>query len=237
MDKESHEHKTPNWRYFKPSEIDEVPALPGLYAWYLNFINKQNFTDPLKFLTKYDPYLNALNSDSREEQRDPQGGKFIADLKGDGRFGDQYTAKLRIKQKLIERDEDSSQSQPAITNDKAAQEILQNLFNDTFQIFASPLYIGKTDNLKRRIEEHLTAIERATDVAERFGHEQFAEHDNATNFGKRLVALKLPKDELLFFCVPINYDQLGISKSEATYWVRESEYYFNNISRPVLGRK
>ena len=237
MDKESHDDKKPLWLYFRPTETEEVPELPGLYAWYLNFINPQEFSDPVKFLTKYEPYVKALNSDEEEEQKDPQGGKFVAHLRGPGQFGDQYAAKLRITHKSIEIDAGSSRSQPDDAKKVAAQKILQNLFNDTFQIFAAPLYIGKTDNLKRRFEEHLVAIEAAEGVAERRGHEQFAEHDNAKNFGKRLVALKLKKDTLLFFCVPIDYHQLGISKSEATYWIEESEYYFNNISRPVLGRK
>lgn len=237
MDTESHDDKKPLWLCFRPTETEDVPELPGLYAWYLNFINPQEFSDPDKFLAKYLPYVNALNSDSEEEQKDPQGGKFVAELKGPGRFGDQYTAKLRIRHKSIDRDAGTSRSQPDKAKNVAAQKILQNLFNDTFQIFAAPLYIGKTDNLRRRFEEHLVAIEEAQDRAERSGHEQFAEHDNAKNFGKRLVALKLKADSLLFFCVPIDYHQLGISKSEATYWIEESEYYFNSISRPALGRK
>ena len=237
MDKESHDDKKPLWHCFRPTETEEVPELPGLYAWHLNFINPQEFSDPVNFLTKYEPYVNALNSDSEEEQKGPQGGKFVANLSGSGQFGDQYTAKLRIRHKFIDYDAGSSRSQPDEAKNVAGQKILQKLFNDTFQIFAAPLYIGKTDNLKRRFEEHLVAIEDAEVVAERFGYEQFAEHDNAKNFGKRLVALKLKKEMLLFFCVPIDYHQLGISKSEATYWIEESEYYFNNISRPVLGRK
>lgn len=237
MDTESHDDKKPLWLCFRPTETEEVPELPGLYAWYLNFINPQEFSNPKKFLTKYDPYVRALNSDSEEEQKDPQGGKFVAHLTGDGRFGDHYAAKLRIAHKLIGHDAGSSRSQPDDAKKVAAQKILQNLFNDSFQIFSAPLYIGKTDNLKRRFEEHLGAIEAAGSRAERDGHEQFAEHDNAKNFGRRLVALKLKKDSLLFFCVPIDYHQLGISKSEATFWIEESEYYFNNISRPVLGRK
>lgn len=237
MDKESHDDKKSLWLCFRPTETEEVPELPGLYAWYLNFINPQEFTDPVNFLSKYSPYVDAMKSDSEEEQKDPQGGKFVAHLRGPGRFGDQYTAKLHIRHKLLDIDAGPSRSQPDEAKNVAGQKILQNLFNDTFQIFAAPLYIGKTDNLKRRFEEHHVAIEDAESVARRHGHEQFAEHDNAKNFGKRLVARKLKKEMLLFFCVPIDYRQLGISKAEATYWIEESEYYFNNISRPALGRK
>ena len=229
--------KKPSWRVYRPAEAEEVPELPGLYAWYLNFINPQEFADPKKFLTKYEPYVQALNSDSEAEQKDPLGGNFLANLSGPGKFGDQYHAKLRIAHKLIESDTTPSRSAPDAAKNTDAQKILQNLFNDTFEIFAAPLYIGKTDDLKRRVEEHLAAIDDAVDVAERFGHEQFAAHDNAKNFAKRLIALKLKKEMLLFFCVPIDYQQLGITKAEATYWIEESEYYFNNISRPVLGRK
>ena len=72
---------------WEPVPSEEVPELPGLYAWYLNFINPQEFSDPVNFLTKYEPYVNALNSDSEEEQKDPQGGKFVANLSGPGLFG------------------------------------------------------------------------------------------------------------------------------------------------------
>ena len=237
MDQESLNDTGPSWRCFKPTEAEEVPELPGLYAWYLNFINPQEFVDPTNFLSKYTPYVEALNSDSGAEQKDPLGGNYIADLRGHGKFGDQYHAKLRIAHKLIEIDSDSARSVPDDAKDAAAQHILQQLFNDAFTIFAVPLYIGKTDNLRRRIEEHLAAIEDAHAAAKRHGLEQFAAHDNAKNFAKRFVALDLRKDALLFFCVPIDYQRLGISRAEATYWIEESEYYFNNISRPVLGRK
>jgi len=237
MDLNTHDDKKPLWLCFQPTDTEEVPELPGLYAWYLNFFNPQEFDDPEKFLAKYEHYVKALNSDQEEEQKDPLGGSYVAHLKGSGQFGDQYAAKLRISRKLFEIDADSSRSKPDDTNKAAAQKILQNLFNDTSQIFAAPLYIGKTDDLRRRFGEHLDAIEDAEGVAERRGHEHFAEHDNAKTFGKRLVALKLKKGSLRFFCVPIDYHQLGISKAEATYWVEESEYYFNNISRPRLGRK
>jgi hypothetical protein len=237
MDQESLNDTGPSWRCFKPTEAEEVPELPGLYAWYLNFINPQEFVDPKKFLAKYAQFAQSLNSDSEAEQKDPLGGNYVADLRGHGKFGDQYLAKLRIAHKLIEIDSDSARSVPDDAKDAAAQHILQQLFNDAFMIFAAPLYIGKTDNLKRRVEEHLTAIGDAGEVVERFGREQFVEYDNAKNFARRLAALNLKKGSLLFFCVPIDYQQLGITRAEATFWIEESEYYFNNISRPLLGRR
>ena len=237
MDQVSLDNKKPSWRVYRPAEAEEVPELPGLYAWYLNFINPQEFVDTKKFLAKYEPYVQNLNSDSEAEQKDSQGGNYLAELRGHGKVGDQYQAKLRIAHKLIAIESNSARSAPEDAKDAAAQRILQQLFNDAFTIFAAPLYIGKSDSLKRRVEEHLTAIDDAGEVVDRFGREQFVEYDNAKNFAKRLVALNLRKDQLLFFCVPIDYLQLGITKAEATYWIEESEYYFNNISRPVLGRK
>jgi hypothetical protein len=237
MDQEPLNDTRPSWRCFKPTEAEEVPELPGLYAWYLNFINPQEFVDPKKFLAKYAQFAQALNSNSEAEQKDPSGGNVLAELKGPGQFGDQYHAKLRIAHKLIEIDSDSARSVPDDAKDAAAQHILQRLFNDAFTVFAAPLYIGKTDNLKRRVEEHLTAIGDAGEVVERFGREQFVEYDNAKNFARRLAALNFKKGALLFFCAPIDYQQLGITRAEATFWIEESEYYFNNISRPLLGRK
>ena len=185
MDKESHDDKKPLWHCFRPTETEEVPELPGLYAWHLNFINPQEFSDPVNFLTKYEPYVNALNSDSEEEQKGPQGGKFVANLSGSGQFGDQYAAKLRITHKSIEIDAGSSRSQPDDAKKVAAQKILQNLFNDTFQIFAAPLYIGKTDNLKRRFEEHLLAVPNEPDST--FGLAVVAIAQDRTDDASRLL--------------------------------------------------
>jgi hypothetical protein len=42
---------------------------------------------------------------------------------------------------------------------------------------------------------------------------------------------------LLFACIAIDPTELKMTPTEAMYWIEEAEYYFNNISRPSLGRK
>ena len=225
------------WQTCKPTATEDIPELPGLYAWYLNFNNPQEFADPEKFLTKYEPYLRALSADKEGEQKDSIGGTYLARLSGPGRFGDAYSARLLVTNKLVKRDVAANQAKPEGSNGEGAQEILKTLFNLGFPILSAPIYVGKSDNLKRRIEEHLTAINDAKEVAGKFGEDWYGENDALKTFARRFVALNLEPSMLLFSCIAIDPTKFKVTRSEAMYWIEEAEYYFNNISRPSLGRK
>ena len=225
------------WNVYKHTEAEDIPELPGLYAWYLNFINLQGFNDPEKFLTKFEPYLRAFSADKEGEQKDPNGGGYLANLTGGGRFGDEYSAKLRVTNKLVKRDVAANQALPEVSKVEGAQEILKTFFNLGFPILSAPIYVGKSDNLKRRIDEHLTAIDDAKEVAEKFGEDWYVANDAPKTFARRFVGLNLDPSMLLFACIAIDPTALKVSPSVAMYWIEEAEYYFNNISRPSLGRK
>ena len=227
----------PVWQFYKPTQVEDVPEKPGLYAWYFNFINPQAFIDPSKFLTKYDPYLQALSSDTEDEQKDQLGQSYLAHLSGPGRFGDEYSARLRVTRKLVEKDATETCALPVPERHDGAQEVLQILFNDGFQILSAPIYVGKSDNLKRRVDEHLSAIDDADEVAGKFGPEWFVANDAPKTFARRFVGLGLKKSMLLFASVSIDPAEHRLTLAEAMYWIEEAEYYFNNISRPSLGRK
>jgi hypothetical protein len=225
------------WRIYKPTEAHDVPERPGLYAWYLDFINRQSFIDPEKFLTKYEPYLKAFSSDREDEQTDPVGGSYLAHLVGSGRFGDAYSAQLRVENKLIGKDSKADRKSPEAASREGAQEILRTLFNEGFQILSAPIYVGKSDNLSRRIEEHLTAIDDARAVAGKFGGDWYVANDPPRTFARRFVGLGLNPSMLLFACIAIDPTEIKMNPAAAMYWIEEAEYYFNNISRPSLGRK
>lgn len=225
------------WSFFQPTDVEEVPELPGLYAWYLNFVNTQGFPDPVNFLAKYHSYLRAFVSDTEDDQKDHLGKSYLAHLVGSGRFGDEYTARLRVTNKLVEKDAKKNRVMPSHDSNVGAQEILRTLFNDGFQILSSPIYVGKSENLKRRVEEHLTAIDDAKEVAGRFGDDWFVANDPPKTFARRLVGLGLDASVLLFATVTINPSEHNMTLTDAMYWIEEAEYYFNNICRPSLGRK
>ncbi len=225
------------WKTYKHTEAEDIPELPGLYAWYLNFINLQGFNDPEKFLTKFEPYLRAFSANKEGKQKDPNEVPYIANLTGGGRFGDEYSAKLRVTNKLVERDATANQALPEGWKVEGAQEILKILFNLGYPILSAPIYVGKSDNLKRRIDEHLTAIDDAKEVAGKFGEDWYVANDAPKTFARRFVGLNLDPSMLLVACVAIDPTALKVSPSVAMYWIEEAEYYFNNISRPSLGRK
>jgi len=225
------------WQLYRPTQAEDVPEQPGLYAWYLNFINPQGFIDPEKFLTKYEPYLRAFSTDKENEQIDPVRGTYLARLSGSGRFGDEYSAQLQVSNKLIERDSRANRALPEAESREGGQEILRTLFNQGFQILSAPIYVGKSDNLKRRIDEHLAAIDDAQRVTGKFGDDWFVANDALRTFARRVIALGLDPSMLLFACIAINPTELNLTTTQAMYWIEEAEYYFNNISRPSLGRK
>ena len=225
------------WKMYKHTQSEDIPELPGLYAWYLNFINPQGFADPEKFLTKFEPYLRAFSVNKEDEQKDPIGGAYLARLSGSGRFGDEYSAKLRVTNKLVQRDVAANKAKPEGSKGEGAQKILTTFFNSGFPILSAPIYVGKSDNLKRRIDEHLTAIDDAKEVAEKFGDDWYVQNDALKTFARRFVGLNLDPSMLLFYCIAIDPTEYKVTPSEAMYWIEEAEYYFNNISRPSLGRK
>lgn len=228
------------WQVFKHTRTEDVPELPGLYAWSLNFVNPQEFVSPKKFLTKYDPYIAAFRGQNATEESVMDRVVHLAHLHGTGAFGDQYSAQLQRTTKHIKRDADISHNEAPESNAESAQQILKSLFNESYQVLSAPLYIGKSDNLKRRVNEHLKAVEeakQAKQIAQQLRPEELIADDDLGTFARRLVSVDLDSSMLLFTCIAIDPVALNMTLADAMYWIEEAEYYFNNISRPSLGRK
>lgn len=225
------------WHLYKPSELDDIPELPGLYAWYLNFENTYEQIDPAMFIRQADRLMTKMGSHATSRDDDQNGRAYVADLEGTGSFGDGYFARLRINQQRIGMDSDDGQDSTVPQGGEGADKILRKLFNDSFLVFASPIYVGKSKNLRNRIGTHLTNLRDAKKTVRKKGEHWYVENDDLGNFARRLVEHGLSEADLYLACVAIDPKTFTVTNQEAMHWITQVEYYFNNITRPVLGRR
>jgi len=225
------------WCLYKPSQLDEIPELPGLYAWYLNFENSYEKIDPAMFLKLAERLATRMETHATSNDDDQKGHAYVADLEGTGSFGDGYFARLRVNRHRVGFDSDDGQDSTVLHGGEGADKILRKLFNESFLVFAAPIYVGKSKNLRDRIGTHLTNLRDAKKTVRKKGEHWYVENDDLGNFARRLVEHGLTESDLYLACVAIDPKTFAVTNQEAMHWITKVEYYFNNITRPVLGRR
>lgn len=92
-------------------------------------------------------------------------------------------------------------------------------------LFSSPLYIGKSDNLKTRLSTHKTLILKYRNDKTDLGSIQDSEENS---FAIRVVKRGLPPERLfvVVHCIPKDDDNIHV----------DIEHIFNRICYPILGR-
>jgi hypothetical protein len=202
---------------------EDIPALPGLYAWYLDFSNPQGKVDVNQFLAAYQRFLTLVSGDQQKDDR----GRYLVQLSSPTNGFEVYRAELY-------RSTSSStpnQKYDEVRNHKSGQEILHFLLGENFLSYLSPLYVGKADDLSVRYSQH----KRAFDDASKGMRLDMSIKEN--EFGSRLAAANIKFDDVLFGCIGIDYKSLEITIEEALIWIGVAEHYFNYIVHPIFGRR
>ena len=161
--------------FFTRQTRDDIPATPGCYGWFL----------PLWLLHKTLPdFLHTFGTVMTHETGSPRelDAGFVWDrVKIKARRGFDPSLPplpsfaVPLWDRLNERDETRN----------ALQQILLQA-----SLLTSPLYVGKTDNLRRRYNEHLTGSHF---------HTRFADY-------AKQCGLELPLSHLIFVCIQTSQD-------------------------------
>jgi hypothetical protein len=218
-----HLYHDPGKPDLKPPQLshEDIPALPGLYAWYLDFANPQQPVDIDRFLEQYRRYLNLISGDNNVTDQ----GRKIATLRSSEGF-DVYHADLYRRSSSREPDSPNDVAE----NHEGGQEILRCLLSENFVSYLNPIYIGISDNLQTRYAQHHTAFT----AAKRNVECELSVEDRY--FGSRLASAGFEFTEVVFGCIAINHESLNMELKEAVSWIKRAEHLFNFITHPIFGR-
>lgn len=123
----------------------------------------------------------------------------------------------------------------------AVRQLLIGLLHTATPVFANPLYIGVSTNLRLRLEEHMEAYE--VTYAETKSDPSSAQRlqFEGRSFGARLAATGLRLEYLQCYVLPVELDVADTVSSVVDISAREvaeaAEWILQRIFLPVLGRQ
>lgn len=208
-------------------DLRQAPAGPGVYAWYYepeitDFDLDTALAAVRAHLTEGDragaeAVITALLSDHVMSyfRQDPYEVVLSGQLKP--RHSGLAEHDQRLSPALVQR----------LLEDPDRLRPLRDILAGSAPYFASPLYVGMSDNLRSRLAQHRTLIEkfRAKDFR-RATHETSAQNEEA-GFARRVVRRKIPPDRL--FAMICEADEVAGLHIDA-------ENLFNRMYYPILGR-
>lgn len=222
--------------------ISEAEESPGLYVWYgVLSLGKAD-------LSERKNVVNALKRQNSRFKSPP------LDSVVKGNLGASWSGKLydQSMDKLIDglnNSEESGKENSAIrlnrTLDReSTRRFLCCLIDECTPIFSSPLYIGISDNLKRRLTTH---INKFRDLSEYSGKMKLKdkpydldwEYDDTTsgiNFAARAVIAGFRENNLKVCTFPLHHDY-DLSDEEIFDLIAAIEFLLNRWSQPILGGK
>jgi hypothetical protein len=104
---------------------------------------------------------------------------------------------------------------------------LRDILAGSAPYFASPLYVGMSDNLQSRLARHRTLIERFRQEGFRRAPSDATGQTEEAGFARRVVSRRIPPDRLfVMVCEADQVEGLHI----------DAENLFNRMYYPILGR-
>ena len=222
---------------FGAGSLDQAPANAiGLYAWYArpvlgrgDWANDGSGGDADKAVEQF---LAALQNHSNR-MTPPD-----VNLKGQSPFGQTWAGSISIDSL------DSPMTYKSHLAEETGREAVARVLTDAPPTFAAPVYIGVTDNLRRRLMQHMTALQLVYGARSRepsvmtqsydFG-ELGSEIDNV--FAIRAIDAGFAPDHMIVWVLDFSELTQRMGR-EATYKVaKAAELTLNRWYRPLLGRR
>jgi hypothetical protein len=223
-----------------PLDIDRAPESAGIYAWYaqLGLADedwKPNEQGGLDLAVGY--LSNAVTSYARIHEPSP------VNLTGKGTYELPWLGTLRrssIADTHEGREETAASMHLAeLAENPDVRKLLISLLRAATPMFASPLYIGVTTNLRSRLTEHTKTYEDARAALREDPSLASRMQFDGDSFGKRLAATGLQLDYLQCWILPasLHSDENYGSTPSAGDVAKEAEWILQRIFLPVLGRR
>jgi hypothetical protein len=205
------------------SELASVPEAPGVYAWYCRPVLAVRDVETVIENSKQ--YQLAGEADKAETllkdfldrflfrlfQEDPFKAELSGPLKPSfyGELAQQIPTSASLARRLVENPERLRTIQTVL--DRAAPD------------FASPIYIGMSSNLRNRLQQHKSWIQRYRDGSANSA----GENDTASSFALQVVRRGMRPERL--------FVNIRTVSSDADTTV-DIENILNRICYPILGR-
>jgi hypothetical protein len=227
--------------------VSVAPTVAGLYAWYARpsiaradfkgtqgnggDVGHQRIRSALvRHTARFDPPPKRLSS------RSPFGGRWRGEMVDHGR------AKIRrtILQDPPHHANSIEEKVYLATRDQKCRERLVEVLEMAHPLLASPVYIGVTNNLRRRLKEHTDSFlelkERCVKL-DNYLNRLKAEVDNSsTDFAHRAVAAEFTAEHLFVVAIPL---ASPIAEADADHLniLSAAEWLLNRWYLPPFGRK
>ena len=250
---QSDEHTYSLIKTFTCSTVSQAPESPGLYAWYgkvdigdsdfLKLIVEGKDQGENRFralLARHTQRHNlpgmhvrirsSFESEWRATYPEITTERFIETLSGqidEDEIGDE-----QAKRRLVSLDKTVSKQKN--------RQLLKEVLEASVPVFSAPLYIRVTDNLRRRLSEHVTLLERFARALEHDPKQREILRQQATHPAFAIRALAAGFDENYLEAHVLDFAELapsGYSVDELTEIAEAAEWMLNRWHRPYLGRR
>ncbi|RUG80534.1 hypothetical protein IPC561_09890 [Pseudomonas aeruginosa] len=244
---------------YKISELSDVPAVPGIYAWY--GVLHLGAADLKRELDQDNKDLGAKRFRESLSRRTGRFSPppFSVSLKSSFRDGWSGAAAPTLFEKYVAvlSHPDGELSAPGFTYPAKAIERmcsteknrvqLNRLIDAATPVFSAPLYVGKSSNLKRRLGEHVAALSKFSELAaansefleklrKKISDPSSEEISADMNFAMRAVSAGFTSDHLKVYIMEVESCST-LQDKDATAGAEALEWLLNSWNRPVLGRE
>lgn len=193
--------------FYKTTDVDSCPESAGIYAWYL-----------FRELSKADG--NNIHLTLNEMMKSHSEHRIK--LESNQIFDHKWHALLT--KKTVETDR---RSKVWASNEVS---VFVDFFNTSFCQFFSPIYIGRSDNIRSRISGHIRTLQDLTRNIEVLPDEFIEDSE----FARRAHKNRVKESDLVFTFLEVK--RFGNESSNLD--VRDSiESWLNEIVQPVFGRR
>jgi hypothetical protein len=159
------------------------------------------------------------------------------ELKGKSPFGQLWLGSLATETTQLE------DSHLDLLRTEPPRSVLAGLLSDAAPLFAAPIYIGVTDNLRRRLNDHMGRLQIMYDARSREpeGWESTVDlpttEDGDNIFPVRAVRAGFAPEHLAVWMMDMSEVSSTLGKRVAKQIAETAEFTLNRWYRPLLGRK
>jgi hypothetical protein len=238
--------------FLELTQIDsQVPEAPGIYAWYVK---------PMIGRLDWKSVLDALGNDQGDENLRRILFEFSNNLappklttKAKLAFRDSWHGVLQSEsynsnsKKILSQGHDNDYQFPgryfdAVMRSEKSRRALTEFINRTFINFWTPVYIGKSKNLKKRLSEHVSeyrklydAVKLNPEIRERVTARIEGDDNEAPpNLAARLLYANIIPNQCRVTFIETFYEDS--SQDDAVQLAEVIEWLLNTWNRPILGK-
>jgi len=204
-------------------ELFKVPSAPGIYAWYL--MPSLSVAD-LNGSKDYSSFTEAIYSYMKAHHHPELNVGIKSNFMAD------WSEKIEEKSHLDWKDKIRDiPNKNSIFEEEKNKPVFLELFKSSIPYLSSPLYIGTSDDLNKRISEHRSELNTFHKIrTNNFKAISELEERDVNNFARRVIKRKIHPRNLILWTASIN------SSSSYNDKIAESiEWILNRCHSPKLG--